>query len=234
MKRLLSTIQLDTRLLWRNKIYHLSAGLAIVVIWLLRGMFAQDALKLAIPSFFLYAVAGTTYLFLAALVLFGKSERSLQGMVVTPLSLNEYLLAKVIALGFLAVLESLIITFFTFGTGFQIIPFLLGIIVLGAFYTLMAFVMVARYNQITELLVPTLAVSVFLSVPLLHHNGISDSFLFYLWPTQPPLLLMKAAFIPLETWEYVYAIIGSMVILGGMFRWAQGAFRKFIVLNAGS
>lgn len=231
MKRLLATIQLDTRLLWRNKIYHLSAGLALVVIWLLRGMFAQEGLKLAIPAFFLYAVAGTTYLFLAALILFGKSERSLQGMVVTPLSLNEYLLAKIIALGFLAVLESLTITFFTYGLGFQFVPFLLGIIVLGAFYTLMSFVMVARYNQITELLVPTLVVSVFLSLPLLHHNGISDSLIFYLWPTQPPLLLMKGAFIPLESWEYGYALIGSLIILAGMFRWAQGAFRKFIVLN---
>jgi len=234
MKRLIATVQLDTRLLWRNKIYHLSAGLALVVIWLLRGLFAQETLKLAIPSFFLYAVAGTTYLFLAALVLFGKSERSLQGMVVTPLSLNEYLLAKIIALGFLAVLESLVITFFTYGTNFQLIPFLLGIMVLGAFYTLMAFIMVARYNQITELLVPTLALSLFLSIPLLHHNGLSDSFIFYLWPTQPPLLLMKAAFIPLPLWEYVYAIIGSALILVGMFRWAQGAFRKFIVLNAGN
>lgn len=234
MKRLWATIKLDTRLLWRNKIYHLSLGLAVVVIWLLRGLFNQEALKLAIPAFFLYAVAGTTYLFLAALVLFGKSERSLQGMVVTPLSLNEYLLSKIIALGFLAVLESLLITTVAYGLGFQLLPFLLGIVVLGAFYTLMSFIMVARYNQITELLVPTLVVSVFLSLPLLHHNGVFDSLLFYLWPTQPPLLLMKAAFIPLQPWEYVYALFGSVLLLVVMFRWAQGAFRKFIVLNVGS
>jgi fluoroquinolone transport system permease protein len=234
MKRLWATILLDTRLLWRNKIYHLSLGLAVVVIWLLRSLFTEEALGLAIPSFFLYAVAGTTYLFLAALVLFGKSERSLQGMVVTPLSLNEYLLSKIIALGFLAVLESLLITTVTYGPNFRVIPFLLGIIILGAFYTLMSFIMVARYNQITELLVPTLLVSTFLSLPLLHHNGVFDSLIFYLWPTQPPLLLMKAAFMPLQTWEYGYALAGSVLMLAGMFRWAQGAFRKFIVLNVGS
>lgn len=234
MKRLWTTVLLDTRLLWRNRIYHLSAGLALVVIWLLRALFSEEALKLAIPSFFMYAVAGTTYLFLAALVLFGKSERSLQGMVVTPLSLNEYLLAKIIALGFLAVLESLLITLFTYGLAFRVAPFLLGIAVLGAFYTLTSFVMVARYHQITELLVPTLVVSIFLTLPLLHHNGVVDSPLFYLWPTQPPLLLMKAAFVPLAGWEYVYAGVGSAVGLAGMFRWARGAFRQFIVSQVGS
>jgi len=229
MNRLNSTIQLDLKVQARNKFYHVSALVAILISVGLRQV-PTEFLAGLIPTTFLFGVAGTTYLYAGSLILFEKGERTLDSVIVTPLRLREYLNSKLITLTGLATIESLIIVLFSYGFGFNWLLLIAGLVSMGLLYTLSGLIMVARYDAITKFLMPSILYLVIITIPFL--QLIIDhplTILFYLWPTQGPFLLMIGSFEPLAWWQLIYAFIASLSVIIGGYWWAYQAFDKYII-----
>lgn len=233
MTRLLSTIKLDVMLQMRSKLYHISIGLALILVGIVRYFFEPEALKTVLPAFFLLALAGTTYMFVAGMIIFEKNEHTLDALIVTPLQTRDYLISKLITLTFITVIEASIITLI--GYGFNFNPFYLysGVLLMGFITTLAGITQVVRYNSVTDFLVSAFAIALIAQLPIFLAFDIwpNIQWIWYIIPTAAPYILIRGGFETLTTWELVYSITYSFVWLIVLAIWVQRAFYNHIIMG---
>lgn len=234
--RLLSTLRTDFTVQVRNRLYAIGLGVAALVAAAIGFLATPDVLAQAVPVLLLLVLGGSTLLYVAGMILFEKDEGTLSALIVSPLTVGEYLLSKVVTLTGLATLEgavmvvgaSLLIgggTLATFNGG----VLLLGAALLGVVYTLIGVITVVRYRSITEFLVPVLFLALVLQAPALHFSGLVESYGWYVLPTTAQTLIMAGAWEPLAAWEWAYALGYSGVTVAGLYAWAVRAFRVQVV-----
>ena len=227
MTRLAATIIWDVRLQARYGFYY--AGAVVAIIWIaLFTLIPSANLNFLLPVFLFGNLAMTTFYFIAGLVLLEKGQHTLEGLVITPLRQGEYLSAKIITLSLLAILESVLIVALGYGFNLNWLWLLLGLSLLAAIYSLAGFISVSRYQALNEYIMPSGLFTLVLSLPLIDYFDLWPSPIFYLLPTQPPLLLLRAAFQPVETWQLVYAILGAIIWIGIGYRWSKRVFYRFL------
>ncbi len=232
MSRLLATLRLDSRLQFRYGFYY--AGIFVAVLWLALLMnFSKDNMALLLPVFLLGNLAITTFYFMAGLVLLEKGEGTLEGLITTPLRTHEYLASKVATLTFLATAESLLIVLLAYGIQFRVVPILAGLITMSAILTLFGFIVIARYDSVTDFLLPSAFYTIWISLPVLDYFEIWPHWILYLVPSQAALLLMKAAFAPVEDWQLIYAVAYSVLWTALFYVWAQRRFLRFVIRREG-
>jgi fluoroquinolone transport system permease protein len=232
MKRLLSTIRCDIRLQFRNGFYYVVGFILAGCALLLTQIPAIDWGRL-LPALVLSNLIVATFYFVGGLVQLEKGEGTLEAQVVTPLTPWEYLASKVISLTGLSLVENLIIVGLAYGLGFWVFPMVLGIGLASAIFVLVGFMAIARYDSINEYLFPSVLYTMALVLPLLHYFGIWENWLFYLHPLQAPLILMKAAFLPVEIWQLAYGLLYSVLWIAILFLCSRRSFHNFIVIKAG-
>lgn len=230
MTRLVSSLATDVQVQFRQGFYFVSGFIVLIFTALLAQLPKGNLdLSLVVPSFLLVNFVLTTFFFVGALVLLEKSEGTLYGLVVTPLRVGEYLFAKVASLTGLATLESALVVLFVFGLPPNILPLLLGLLLLGTLFTLLGFAVIARFRSINEYLLPAGFGVMLLLLPLLESTGLVSSPLFYLHPAQPAVTLLRRAYAPVSTLELVYAVLGSLSWAALSFLWARQVFARHIV-----
>lgn len=163
-------------------------------------------------------------MFVAGMVLFEKSERTLDALIVTPLPPRTYLASKVFSLSGFATVESLILVLLTGGPKeVAFLPLVLGVIFLGIMYTLISIAQVVSQTSVTDFLVPGGIISMtLLQIPLLHAFGVWSHPLLYVFPTQATVILLVGAFQPLAPWQWVYGTgysLLSIAVLAWLARW---------------
>jgi fluoroquinolone transport system permease protein len=241
MTRLLAAMKTDVTVQVRNKLYAVGIGVGILVALIMSQLFNLEQLYEAAPVLLLLVVGGSTLLYVAGMIVFEKDEGTLNAVIVSPLRTSEYLWSKILTLTALATLESLVmvggaalILSFSAELTLPNIPvLLLGIIAMGVMYTLIGIIMIVRYDKITDFLVAVIVVAGVAQLPFLHFLGLVASSLFLLIPTSAPTLLMRGAFFPLETGEWLYAIGYTGLMLAGLMIWAYRAFNTHIVMKGG-
>jgi fluoroquinolone transport system permease protein len=113
------------------------------------------------------------------------------------------------------------------------VPLFAGVVCLGMLYTLVGLGQVTSHDSVTAFLLPgAVLVTGILELPGLHVIA-GPSPLWYLIPTQGSLLLMLGATETLATWQWVYAIVVSVVSIGLAFWWAKVRFASLIGLQKG-
>lgn len=235
MNRSLATLRYDIVLQFRNGFYHVSVF--FIAIWV--GLWSQlpntsnYPYALILPALVTLNMLITTFYFVAGLVLLEKAEGTLTSLVVTPLRAEEYLVARVLSLSLLAALESLLIVVLIYGFHFNPLPLVVGMLLLGGFYTLAGFVAIVRYDSINAYVIPSGFVVLVLLLPLIDHVGLWRHPIFYLHPLQPALLLLRAAFEPPASWQIAYGLGGSLLWFTISFAWAHRIFHRFAVRTAG-
>lgn len=236
MTRLANTMKLDVILQVRNKIYHISIGLALLIAAIMRGFFTQTALETALPAFVLVAIGSTTYLFVAGMMIFEKNERTLDGLIVTPLTTQEYMTSKAVTLTLLATLETSIIILLSYGFGFNPLYLYSGILLLGFMMVLMGIIQVVRFDTVTDFMVPAFAIGIITQLPifLLFSFGEAIRGLWYIVPTAAPFILMRAGFADMLPWQILYGFGYSSLWIIGLGIWAQRAFDHHIIMKGGS
>lgn len=231
MRRLLASIRCDVRLQLRNGFYH-AAGF-VVAVWALLLYGARGlAWGAVLPALVMGNLVMSTFYFMGGLVLLERGERSLEARVTTPLRTGEYLASKVLTLTALAVVENLLLSLVLAGTGVRILPLVAGSALAAALFSLAGFVAVVRYRSINEYLLPSVAYSSALLLPLFAYFGVGASPLMYLHPLQAPLVLLQAAFRPVSAGEMGYGVLYAAAWIALFFHAARGAFRRFVVAAA--
>jgi fluoroquinolone transport system permease protein len=233
MNRLLSTLRCDVRLQFRNGFYYVSAFVAAVFVLALRQLPAVDWAPWW-PPILLANLTVNSFYFMAGLVLLEKGEGTLEAQVVTPLRAGEYLASKVLSLALLSCLESFAIVVLVSGPGFDWGWLAGGLLVLIALLALYGFFVVARYDSITEFILPSTVWTMGLSLPLLYYFGIWRSPVMFLHPLQAPLVLMQAAFAPLPRWQVAYGVVYSLLWIAVAWHLTRRAFLRFVIVREGA
>lgn len=232
MKRLLATLVCDVRIQLRNGFYAVTA--AVLIFWVvLYALLPHADLSVILPAFLVDNLLVTTFYFVGGLVLLEKGEGTLEFQVVTPLRVNEYLLSKVLTLAALSLLENGVLAVILGGWNMQFVWLALGISLASAFYVLIGFVVVSRYDAINEYLLPSMPWVLFFSLTLIGYFGVWDSPLMYLHPLYPPLVLISGAFRPLAVWEIFYGLLASLAWIGLAWFFSRRAFQRFVLMKQG-
>lgn len=233
MSRLINAIRLDSQLQIRNQLYNIVIAVAVIFGVGVAFFFNQDQLRVAVPVIFLFASAATGYLFIGALILFEKQERTLEALIITPLRPREYLNAKIMTMTILALVEAiiLIVTAYIiwYGIDFNLSLFFLGVILVQIMFTILGIIVVVRYDKINDFLMPSAAISILSEIPVLAPLVGWEPLWFYLIPTYPPFLLVWGAFDPQPVGKLIFGIVGSLVWIAIFYIWAERAFERHVI-----
>jgi fluoroquinolone transport system permease protein len=231
--RLLPALRLDVLAQKRYGFYY--AAVFVTLVWVALLYPLPDAiLDLAVPLVIFADLAVIGYYFVAGIVLFEKGEDTLSALVTTPLRFREYLASKLATLTGLAVMISLVVALA--GSGFDFDPILLlaGVILISLVSLLVGFITVAPFASISDYLIPSSLVITVLGLPIFHFLGFLTSPLFYLLPTQGPMLLLGGAFDPgLDAWQVAYAVFYPLLWVFGLCLVARRAFDRYVVERRG-
>jgi len=233
MTQLKTMLKWDVILQFRYKIIHLSI-LSVIIYYMS---------LIAIPSMnttefkTLYLFMDPTLIgimFVGALVLFEKTENTLQALTVTPMETRTYFLSKIISLTILSIVSGFLFVFLSHGFHFQYFYMIAGIVLTSIFLILLGFLLVARCRGINEYLGMMMMAFLLLFVPpLLDISGIYKNVIFYLWPSQASFLLFNGVFGTVSLSDTIYAIIYLSIWIFGCYILAKKAFYKHIVVGGG-
>lgn len=227
--------QLKTMLKWdvilqsRYKIIHLSI-LSVIIYYM--SLVAVPSIN-TIEFKTLYLVMDPTLIgimFVGALVLFEKTENTLQALIVTPMETRTYFFSKIISLTVLSLVSGFLFVFLAHGIQFHYLYMIAGIVLTSIFLILLGFLMVARCKSINEYLgLMILAFLLLFVPPLLDISGIYEHVVFYLWPSQAAFLLFDGVFGTVSFFDTAYSIIYLTIWIIGFYVLAKKAFYNHIV-----
>lgn len=232
MTRLMSTINWDVRLQWRNGFYY--AAIFIVVLFLF--VFSQISvtnMDWVLPFMLINNMVVSTFYFIGALILLEKDEGSLEARVITPLRPAEYLGAKVVTLSGLTLVESALIVMITMGFAVNWLPLLAGITGTAVYLCLIGFLVVMRYDSVNEYLLPSIPYVMLAALPLVAYVAGWDHWILYLHPMQATLTLIEAGWQTLPWWLTIYCLSYSLLWIAYLSRLSLRAFHRFVITKPG-
>ena len=229
MSRLTSTLRLDAQLQARNKVYLIIGVAAFAFAFVFDALLTPDQLQFFMPVLIMYGVSMTTVFLVGVLLLIERSQGTLSVVMVSPLRPAEYLASKLITLTVLALVESAIMAVVAYGLGFSFGWFVLAVVMRASMGVAVGVAVGVRFRSITRFLVPAIGLSLAFDLPNIWYFELWPSPLFYLWPSMPPLLLAKAAFVEVEPLQLVYALLYGALVVGAALIWASRSIDRFVV-----
>ena len=227
MSRLSNTLRLDSQLQARHKVYLIVLGATFGLALAIRSVVTPEQLEFFMPVLVMYGVSLTTVFLVGVLLLLERSEGTLDVVMVSPLRPSEYLASKLITLATLALVESLVVAVVAYGLGFSFGWLVLAVVMRASMGVGVA--VGVRYGSITHFLLPGILASVAFDLPNFWYFELWPTSLFYLWPSMPPLLLAKTAFLPVEPLQLVYAFLYGTLVVGAALFWASRSIDRFVV-----
>lgn len=176
------------------------------------------------PLFVLTNLQVTAFFFAAALLLLERSQGTLSAVVVSPLRPGEYLATRAASLALLGAAESVAVVLLAFGPGARWGWLLTGAVACGAIYALLGTVAVAPYAQFSRFLLTSMGWLAGLSLPLFGYYGVVPAWTLAWHPLSPPLVLLRAAWVPVPAGALAYGVVGSLVATALSAAWARRAW----------
>ncbi|MCB0115103.1 MAG: ABC transporter permease [Caldilineaceae bacterium] len=232
MNRLISSLRWETQIQFRQGIYYAAAFIAVMWSAVLFSI-PDSAIEPLLVSVLFLDLSVFGFFFMAGLYYLEKGDRVLEGLVVTPLRIWEYLTAKVATLTVVAVIVGAVVTLVTYGVGINWGWYVVAVVAMSAPLTLFGFVIAARYNGINEYLLPAVLYLSVMQIPLVGYFHLWDGWLLYLIPSTPGMVLLEAAFGNVPLWEIGYALIYLAALTVVSYIWAQRTFENVIARKVG-
>ena len=233
MSPLAATLRLDATVQARSQLYSIGVGVAVAFGLFARFLIGPEHATKGAPILYLLSIGGTTYMFGASMVLLEKSQGTLDALRTSPLRRHTYLTSKLVTLTGFAALEGAIMHAVGFwGVGFSPLPLVVGVLALGVLNTLVGLGQVAPHDSLFSFLVPgAMIVGSALQWPFLGAMDLGPAWVWMLFPTQGPLLLMLGAFETLPTGQWVFACASTAVWIVVAALWASRRFATHIGLG---
>ena len=228
MSRFATTLVCDLRLQWRNGFYAASAFVVLGSLALLRWL-PDEALDRLLPPVILANVLTNSFYFVAGLLLLENGEGTRAAQAVSPLRIDEYLLSKVLTLGVLSLLESLLLVALSRGVGASLGSLVVGLFLASVLLTLFGVACVARFRSLNQFMMPSVLYTAVLFLPLVGWFGVGASWLFVWQPLAGPLSLMGAATAPLSAMALLQAIFWTALWVGAAWMWGRRALRRSMI-----
>lgn len=229
MSRLVATMGHDGRLQARNHVYVIVGIATLLLAVPLRVLLTAEQVRFFMPLLALSGVGLTAFFLVSVLMLLERGEGTLDAVAVSPLRPSEYLASKIATVTALALIEGVAIAGIAFAGAFSLPWLALAVVMRAAFVAAVGIAVAVRYQSITRFLFPAVGLTVLFDGPVLFYLELWPSSIFYLWPTLPPLLLAKAAFVSTEPLELVYACGFGAASVAAAWWWAQRSIERFVV-----
>ena len=229
MSRLSATLRLDAQLQARNNVYLIIAVAALGLAFALRALFTPGQLHFFMPLVALSGVGITALMLVGVLLMLERGEGTLEVVLVSPLRPAEYLASKILTVTALALVEAALLVGVSYGLGLSVPWLALAVLLRAGLVAAVGVVVGVRCRSITHFLLPVVAATLVLDLPVIWYLEFWPSPLFYLWPTMPSLLLAKAAFLPVDTLQLVYACVYGVLAIGAAVFWALRSLDRFVV-----
>ncbi|WP_027003507.1 hypothetical protein [Hugenholtzia roseola] len=226
MKTLLQLTLWELRLQWRERI--LAVVMLITALYVALFSYFDN-----LPTALVVLLISTDptmlgFLFIGVIILFEKSANTIQSLLVTPIQKYHYLGAKALSLTLVALVAS---TIMAWAAQKNCNYFVLALAVcLSSFHFVwIGFLGVARVKTINQyfFIFPFLLTP--LMLPLLNFFGLTDSLWLYVFPFQACLLLFQAAFEPLQTWQWLYALLYLPLSTALIYYAAEIFYTKYLL-----
>jgi fluoroquinolone transport system permease protein len=229
MNELLSMLKWEFVLQSRYRIIYIAFASVVLYYLMLEAVPLLNSIETS-TTFLFFDPMLIGIMFVGALVLFEKTENTLQALIVTPLKMNTYFFSKIISLTTLSLATGTIFLLLTKGLDFNIMYYLPGLILTSILLILIGFIFVSRCRSLNEYLLMMMLSFVLLFIPpLLYISKIYENILFYLWPTQASFILLKGTFMDISAADTVYAVSYLIIWIFLCYYFAQKAFYKHIV-----
>ncbi len=231
MKRLLKSVRGDIFLQMKYGIYLIYGIITLVYVVLLRQL-SINIIDTAVPLVVLTDPSMLGFFFIGGLVLFEKGEGTLEYLVVSPLSINYYLISKMLSLTLVSTIVGLLVAMLTYGDKINILLLLIGIILTSFLFILIGFIAVVPFNTVNKYMLSSILYVTFLFSPFIDYFGMYRSWLFYLIPTQASILLIFGSFKELELWSSIYSISYLIIWILIAYKIAHKRFIGYIILKS--
>lgn len=225
MKKLLHAVRWDFIRQFRYNIAGIMAVVTALYIGLLYALPLEDPAPLLLFLIFNDPVV-LGMIFIGSLVLFEKSDGTLQALVVTPLENWKYLWSKAISLTSIALLASFAMAISVYAANFNWLVLFLAVALSSVLYIFLGIIVVWHCRSFNEYIIRLAIYFIPLSLPLLNFLQITDTYLWYLFPTQATLLLLEAAFAPVAAWKIIYAFVYLILCGSAAFYTALQMFKR--------
>ena len=227
MTRWLAALRFDVLLQARQGFYAATAAIVVLLGALLLSIPAAARARsdLWVPFLIVVNLPITTFFFVCGLILLERDEGTLVALGVSPVTAGQYLAMRMTTLVALALIETLAIVSF----GFSIeTPALIitGAVLLGVMLTGFGAGVSSRYTTVNEMILPGSVFVTFLLLPLLAHFGMSPRAPFLLHPVEPPLTLIRAAYVEPAAGELLFGTLGSIAWCGVAWRWGRASLER--------
>lgn len=228
MKTLFKLVLWDLKIQARNGILTVAIIIAAIYtgLFLLFGLKNNDKALIAIlfsdPIFM-------GYIFTGVLVLFEKSENTLQAMVVTPVKIGQYLISKAISLTLISLMICFAMVFSSHGLQFKSINFITAVFLSSFLFIFLGFLGVTRVKTFNQYILVIPFFFLPLVLPFLNFFGITQSYWLYIIPTQASLILFESAFDKIRVSEIIYAVIYLLFSNGLAYYFTKKLFIKHII-----
>lgn len=228
LSRLLTLTSWDLLIQARNQIVTAAAIASLIYIgafYLLGGRAPEKLLVFLIFS----DPAMLGFSFIAVLVLWERGSGVLEALAATPVSVGEYLSGKAISLTIISLAASIALAVAGYGWKFDLILLLTNIALTSVLVVWLGFALSAPTRDFNQFVRNAVFFFLPMSLPLLNFFGLTDTYWFYLLPTQATLLLLEAAFgRSLPGGIYVYAFACLLIWLFLASQLARYVFHRYV------
>lgn len=218
--RWLHTLKNDFRFQFRYGFYYAYLFVTLLYIIVLNFLPSSIASYISVLIIFTDPSALGSF-FIGAIFLFEKQQNTIEGLLVTPLRLKEYILSKVISLSVISLITSLFIAF-SLNINIHYTNLTVGVILSSIFFTLLGFNIVVLSKSVNDYFMKSLITIVFM-FPILDYINVYFTPLFYLLPTHASLILLEGMLKTLSMTDYLYAV-------GVLIGWSILAYYSLINL----
>ncbi len=230
MRRLFRTIGWDLLLQLRYQI--ITVAIVITAAYtLVFKLLAKDGFDEVLVVIIFSDPVMIGFIFIGALVLFEKGSGTIDALIVTPLRKTEYLLSKVISLGLIATVCSLVMAIAGHGWRLNYFLFLYGTVFTSSIFTLAGFIGVSRVKSMNQFVIIIPFFMIPFILPLLNFFKLTSSWILYLIPTQSFLDLLWASFHEVPAGRIIFAMIYLPIWLGLLYYFALRAFDRNIIIS---
>jgi len=217
MRNLRNALKSDFKFQYKEGFFYIYLAICIIYLVIL-SVLPSSILSIILPILIYSDPAGLGLFFIGGMIMLERRQGIINYLIVTPLLVKEYILSKVITLSTLAVVVSLIITFFTS----TYTPINYFILITSTFFTANFFTMIGIFitlpcTNLNEYFVKIIPWMILLSLPCLGLISQPDNIFLSIIPSVASLQLIIGAFYEMTLVKYLllttYLIIINVKLL---------------------
>lgn len=226
--RLINAIKSDIKFQYKQGFYFIYIVITLVYILILSKL-PKDIIKIAAPLVVFSDPSVLGLFFIGGIIMLEKVQGIIYCIIVTPLKIKEYILAKIISLSAISVIVVVIITLTLDGVSVNWILLFFTIILTSTFFTLCGFFIGSGCNTINQYFIRMIPNMILLIIPCFSIIGFKYSYLLTIIPSVALLRLFMGVYDTINVLEGLMLIVYMVLINYYFFGIVKRKFENKVV-----